>query len=47
MSGNERSRLEEHAGQKKQLQNWRRPDERIRRTHERLGSALVDGLVVG
>jgi AcrR family transcriptional regulator len=42
MSRNERSRLQEHAGQKKQVKHRRRPDERIRRTHERLGSALVE-----
>jgi AcrR family transcriptional regulator len=34
--------LQEHAGQKKQQEKQRRkPDQRIRRTCERLGSALV------
>ena len=42
VSRNERSQLEEHAGQKKQQEKQRRmPDQRIRRTCERLGSALV------
>src|SRR6266567_6951361 len=41
MSRNERPRLQEHAGQKKQVKQRRKPDERIRRTHDRLGSALV------
>ena len=40
MSKNERSKLREHAGQRKQQQR-RKPDRRIRRTCERLGSALV------
>jgi AcrR family transcriptional regulator len=40
MSKNERSKLREHAGQRKQQQR-RKPDPRIRRTRERLGSALV------
>ena len=39
-SKNERSKLREHAGQRKQKQR-RKPDRRIRRTCERLGSALV------
>src|SRR5713101_6928294 len=39
---NDRSKLQEHAGQKKQQEKQRRkPDQRIRRTCERLGSALV------
>jgi AcrR family transcriptional regulator len=39
---NERSQLQEHAEQKKQQEKQRRkPDQRIRRTCERLGSALV------
>jgi AcrR family transcriptional regulator len=33
---------QEHTGQKKQEKQRRKPDERIRRTHERLGSALVE-----
>src|SRR5260370_21001881 len=40
-SKNEHSKLQEHVGQKKQQKQRRKPDERIRRTHERLGSALV------
>jgi AcrR family transcriptional regulator len=44
MSGKERTKLREHAGQKKPVKQRRRPDERIRRTHQRLGSALV-GLI--
>jgi len=41
-SRNERSKLQEHAGQRKQQEKQRRkPDQRIRRTCERLGSALV------
>jgi len=39
-SKNECSKLQEHAGQRKQQQR-RKPDRRIRRTRERLGSALV------
>jgi AcrR family transcriptional regulator len=39
MSKNERSKLQEHAGQRKQRRL--KPDLRIRRTCERLGSALV------
>ncbi len=39
MSRNERSGLQETVEQSKQM--GRKPDERIRRTHERLGSALV------
>src|SRR5260370_2337694 len=38
-SKNERSKLQEDAGQRKQ--KHRKPDQRIRRTCERLGSALV------
>src|SRR5216684_2154220 len=38
-SKNERSKLQEHAGQRKQ--KHRKPDQRIRRTCERLGGALV------
>jgi AcrR family transcriptional regulator len=42
MSRNERSKLQEHAGQRKHPEKQRRkPDQRIRRTCERLGSALV------
>ena len=41
-SKNERSKLQEHAGLRKQKDKQRRkPDRRIRRTCERLGSALV------
>jgi len=41
-SKDERSKLQEHAGQRKQKEKQRRkPDRRIRRTCERLGSALV------
>jgi AcrR family transcriptional regulator len=41
-SKNERSKLQEHAGQRNQPEKRRRkPDRRIRRTCERLGSALV------
>src|SRR5229473_7140633 len=40
-SKNEPSKLPEHVGQKKQQKQRRKPDQRIRRTHERLGSALV------
>src|ERR1700730_12378061 len=41
-SKNERSKLQEQAGQRKQKDKQRRkPDRRIRRTCERLGSALV------
>jgi AcrR family transcriptional regulator len=39
MSKNERSKLKEHAGQREKQR--RKPDQRIRRTCERLGSALV------
>jgi AcrR family transcriptional regulator len=42
MSMNERSGLQAHAREKKQVKQRRKPDERTRRTHERLGSALVD-----
>jgi AcrR family transcriptional regulator len=42
MSRNERSRLQEHAGHREQEKEPRKPDERIRRTHRRLGSALVE-----
>ena len=42
MSRNERPRLQEHAGQKKQVKQRRKPDKRVRRTHERLGSALIE-----
>ena len=42
MSKNEHSKLREHAGQRKQEEKQRRrPDQRIRHTCERLGSALV------
>jgi len=34
--------LQERTGQKKQEKQRRKPDERIRRTHERLGSALME-----
>jgi AcrR family transcriptional regulator len=41
-SKNERSKSQEDAGRRKQQEKQRRkPDQRIRRTHERLGSALV------
>jgi AcrR family transcriptional regulator len=40
MSKNERSRPQEQAGKQRGKQR-RKPDERIRRTHERLGRALV------
>ena len=39
MSKNERSKWKEHAGQREKQR--RKPDQRIRRTCERLGSALV------
>lgn len=42
MSRNEGSRLQEPAGQKKQVKQRRKPDKRTGRTHELLGSALVD-----
>jgi AcrR family transcriptional regulator len=42
MSRNEPSRLQEHAEHRKQETQRRKPDERIRRTRERLGSALVE-----
>src|SRR5277367_7054856 len=41
MSINERSRLQEHAAQKQEKPRHK-PDQRIRRTHARLGSALVE-----
>ncbi len=42
MSRNERSKLQEQGGVRKHGVMWRgKPDERVRRTHERLGSALV------
>ena len=42
MSRNGRSKLHEQAGQgKHRVMRRRKPDERVRRTHERLGSALV------
>src|SRR5271163_2939261 len=42
MSRNERSKLQERAGQRRQQEKQpRKPDERILRTRERLGSALV------
>ena len=41
MSRNERSNLQELAGQKQQTKRRRQVDERIRRTRARLGSALV------
>lgn len=41
MSRKMRSRLQEPAGQTQQLKQHRKPDERTRRTRERLGSALV------
>ena len=40
MSRNERSKSQEHPG-KQQVKHGREIDQRIRRTHERLGSALV------
>jgi AcrR family transcriptional regulator len=41
MSKNERSKPQEHPRQTQQKQNQRELDQRIRRTHERLGTALV------
>src|SRR3984893_2109714 len=42
MSKNERSNLRQHSGKvKQQAKQRRKPDQRIRRTHERLGSALL------
>jgi AcrR family transcriptional regulator len=41
MSRNQRPKLREYIGQVKQAGQQRKPDARIRRTHERLGSALV------
>jgi AcrR family transcriptional regulator len=41
MSKNERSKPQEHPRQTQQKQNLRELDQRIRRTHERLGTALV------
>src|ERR1700731_4859031 len=41
MSRNERS-SQENAGQNRREKQPRKPDARIRRTHERLGSALVE-----
>src|SRR5260370_17774058 len=40
-SKNEHSKLQEHVGQKHPEKQRRKPDQRIRRTCERLGSALV------
>jgi AcrR family transcriptional regulator len=40
-SKNERAKLKEHTGQRKQQEKRRKPDRRVRRTCERLGSALV------
>jgi AcrR family transcriptional regulator len=42
MSRNQRSKLREDIGQMKQVGQRRKPDARIRCTHERLGSALVE-----
>src|SRR5436305_14787479 len=42
MSRNERSRMQKPAAQRKTPKQRRKPDERIRRTHQRLGSALVE-----
>jgi AcrR family transcriptional regulator len=42
MSRNHRSKLREATGEMKQPAQRRKPDARIRRTHERLGSALVE-----
>ena len=42
MSRNELPRLQYHAGQMKQEKQRRKLDERVRRTHERLGGALVE-----
>src|SRR6266699_6217609 len=42
MSRNQRSKLREDIGEMKQAGQRRKPDARIRRTHERLGSALVE-----
>jgi AcrR family transcriptional regulator len=44
MSRNERLRVREQAGEKKATRR-RKPDARIRRTHQRLGSALVELIV--
>ena len=41
MSNNERAKSKEDAGQKTERRS-RKPDARIRRTHERLGRALVE-----
>jgi AcrR family transcriptional regulator len=41
MSKNERSKLQEGGQRKQQKKQPRKPDQRIRRTCERLGSALV------
>jgi AcrR family transcriptional regulator len=41
MSRNQRSTLREHTRKMKQAGERRKPDARIRRTHERLGSALM------
>jgi len=42
MSRNRHSKLQEHAGQgQHRVMQRRKPDQRVRRTHERLGSALV------
>src|SRR5712691_1057195 len=41
MSKNERSKLREHTGLRKKQKRQRKPDRRIRRTCERLGSPLV------
>ena len=42
MSKNERSKLQKHAGARKPgVMRRGKTDERVRRTHERLGSALV------
>ena len=43
MSRNELPELQEHAGQRKdRAMQRRKPDQRVRRTHERLGRALLE-----
>ena len=42
MSRNVRSKLRERPKQDNQIRQRRKPDKRVRRTHERLGSALVE-----
>src|SRR5271169_1605754 len=43
MSRNRHSKLQEHAGQgQHRVMQRRKPDQRVRRTHERLGRALIE-----